>query len=526
MNPEIRQDRIDEVFAEAVELPADMRQSFLNSACNGDADIRAEIEKLLVAHDRAEQSTEFLASVSEDIPLFRGSREQGDPLLGEEIGPYQVKRRLGGGGFGDVYLARRTKEYRQTVAIKILRDRVHDLPRFELERQLMADLQHEHIARLLDGGTFDDGRPYIIMEYIDGQPITEYCDANRMTVRKRLALFRQVCDAIAYAHRHSIIHRDIKPGNILVTGQQAPFVKLLDFGIAKMLDVPLHQRLVRSRQSFSPLSPDASQPGETMSDSQTLAEDGEARTRHGSLGPMTPSYASPEQVIGQQIGTTTDVYSLGVVLYELFTGLRPYAFANHSWDEVRRVVCEEVPPRPSEVVLQHSPDRAAAKARDVSPTMLAAHRGTRPLGLSKSLQGDLDAIVLKALRKEPQKRYQTIEALREDLDRFERGYPVAARPVGRSERVVRWCRRNPWLGASIAMGLLLVTMLLVMGPGVAARERYLRSVETQKSAIAEEALRKARSAENEERRRAEMYRNTVTELQKELDSLGDSPDEL
>ncbi|HEX2474154.1 MAG TPA: serine/threonine-protein kinase, partial [Lacipirellulaceae bacterium] len=454
MTSEPKHERAEDILVQAAALPIDERAAFLDAVCAGDAELRADVERFLADQDGTENPTKSLTSphlVDEPAPT-----SVADPFVGQRVGPYEVKRRLGSGGFGAVYLGFRRDDYQQKVAIKVLRsdidvdERVR--ARFELERQLLADLQHDHIARLLYGGTLADGRPYIVMEYVKGLPITQYCDEKRLTVKERLALFAQVGAAVAYAHSYSVIHRDLKPGNILVTEEGS--VKLLDVGIAKMVD-PLSQRRM-----------------------VTMSEGGM---------PLTPEYASPEQVRGQGISTASDVYSLGVVLYELLTGRRPYEFERFTPAEVERVVCDEEPRRPSAVVLEPSRIRRGDSTIDVrSAETLAEPRGTDPQKLHKLLKGDLEQIILLSLRKEPQRRYQSVQAFLEDLDRYDRGQTVVARPVSSRERAARWVRRNPAISAlSAAAALALAAGTIVSSYfAIDAREKAAIALAREQDAVA------------------------------------------
>jgi serine/threonine-protein kinase len=447
MNPQDRYDQIDDLFDHAHELPPDQRAAFLIDACNGDSQLLSEVQKLLGAHERVEASTAFLATPCSAQRLFACDDQLRHPLLGQSVGPYEVKEWLGGGGFGDVYMAHRKDAYRQKVAVKVLRaDRDDDdriRARFELERQLQADFQHEHIVRLVFGGTLESGQPYIVMEYVQGEPITKYCDINRQPIAERLALFRQVCHAVAYAHRYGVIHRDIKPGNILVNEEGQ--AKLLDFGIAKILD--------------------AQGTGVTLTDGRM---------------PLTPEYASPEQFRGEGISTASDVYSLGVVLYELLTGRRPHELRQCTAAECERIVCQEEPRRPSTVVLEaHYIGRDISTADIHSADTLAEARAADPKKLSRLLKGDLDQIVLKTLRKEPADRYPTVETLIDDLDRFEQGRSVIAWPISRRKRAVRWVRRNKTVsGLTSAVAIALIGGSIV-STYFAVRERRQAELEVQ-----------------------------------------------
>ena len=319
-----------------------------------------------------------------------GSHDPSGSLEGQRLGPYRIVRKLGSGGMGDVYLAERAdEEYQQQVAIKMVRSGMFSRQvqgRLRMERQILATLQHPNIARLLDGGRTPDGTPYLVMEYIDGEPIDAYCDRRRLAPEERLALLRTVCAAVHYAHQNLIVHRDLKPNNILITPQGVP--KLLDFGIAKLLD---------TRQS-----------------AQTLT------VTHAEYRVMTPAHASPEQVRGDTITTASDIYVLGVLLYELLCGRRPFHLLGASLLEMERIICEQEAPTPSEMV---------ARTAHESPELLTdivACRSTTPTRLQKYLRGDLDNIVGMAMRKDPERRYSSAEQLAADLERHLSGKPVLA----------------------------------------------------------------------------------------------------
>jgi serine/threonine protein kinase len=313
MTPE-RWQQIRGVFDQASTLSVAERAEFLDRACTADADLRHEVESLLDSDHKA--GTRFLNTPA--INLVR--RPAGPPppsRVGRRVGAYNILEEIGHGGMGEVYRASRADgQYEKEVAIKLVRgghDTASVLERFRHERQILASLDHPNIARLLDGGTTDEGIPYLVMELIEGTPIDQYCDARKLNVSDRLRLFVQVCSAVQYAHQRLVIHRDIKPGNILVTREGVP--KLLDFGIAKIFDP-------------------------SVSSATTVA------------GPMTPEYASPEQIRGEPITTATDVYSLGVVLYQLLTGRSPYPGNTHVPHEFARAICEIEPERPSAVILR------------------------------------------------------------------------------------------------------------------------------------------------------------------------------
>jgi len=306
-----RWQQIREVFDRAVSLPSEERAAYLDTVCAQDSDLRHEVESLLFADDHA--GTGFLNSPAVNLTLPGPNRAAS--RAGSRIGAYNILEEIGCGGMGEVYRASRADgQYEKEVAIKVVRggyDTAAVLDRFRHERQILASLDHPNIARLLDGGTTEEGIPYLVMELIEGTPIDQYCTAQRLNVSERLRLFLEVCSAVQYAHQHLVIHRDIKPGNILVTKEGIP--KLLDFGIAKILDP-------------------ASGSESTIS------------------GPMTPEYASPEQIRNEPITTASDVYSLGVVLYQLVAGRSPYPTKARTAHEFARAICELEPERPSTMI--------------------------------------------------------------------------------------------------------------------------------------------------------------------------------
>lgn len=388
---DINRERVSELFVAALELRPGDRATFLDLECNGESPLRAEIESLLAAHDDAggflDHPAELLALADmgpELPPVF-------DSLEGTRLGPYQILSIVGQGGMGTVYRATRADaDYHQDVAIKLLHrdlDRGSTLQRFRVERQILASLDHPNIARLLDGGATPDGRPYFVLEYIDGETLSAYVEANQPSLRDRLELFRLICAAVQSAHQKLVVHRDLKPANILVTADGVP--KLLDFGIAKLLD------------------PDAS--GDRTATGMQL---------------MTPAYASPEQVRGEIISTASDIYSLGVVLFELLTGAKPLKLPTGDPLAVARIVCTEMP--------------------------------TKPSTLKPALAGDLDNIILKALAKEPERRFVSAAELSEDIRRYLNGRPIGARPDTLRYRTAKFVRRNP--GGITAVALILLTI--------------------------------------------------------------------
>ena len=343
----------------------------------------------------------------------------GAERLDLRIGPYRALKELGRGGMGRVYLAARADEqYQKRVAIKVIKadvDRDEVVSRFRRERQILASLDHPNISRFLDGGATEDGRPYFVMEYVEGKAIDQYCDRQRLSIPERLKLFRQLCSAVEYAHRNLIVHRDLKPGNVLVTAEGVP--KLLDFGIAKLVNPGLS---------------------------------GEGGTMTGLA--MTPEYASPEQARGEPVTTTSDVYSLGVLLYLLLTGHLPYRFKTRQTLDVLRAVSEDEPEKPSTAVGRTED----ARGQGLTAEEVSRIREVSPEQLRRRLSGDLDTILLMALRKEPSRRYPSVEALSEDLRMYMEGLPIKARKATFSYRSGKFLRRN-WAGVSgVAMVILLI----------------------------------------------------------------------
>jgi serine/threonine-protein kinase len=376
---------LDAILDQALDLPADERAAFLDEACRGRPELRAQVDHILAGADRENVLDRPIGELASSLLGEPEEAATARDLTGRRVGPYRIAREIGRGGMGAVYLAERDEaEFRQRVAIKLLRSTSspeHLLERFLGERRILARLEHPHIARLYDGSVTDDGEPYFVMEHVEGLPIDAYADERRLSVDARLELFDQVCDAVDYAHRHLVVHRDLKPSNILVTAEGQ--VKLLDFGIAKLL--------VDDDAASGPV------------------------TKTG-YAVLTPDYASPEQFSGQSVSTASDVYSLGVLLYELLTGARPYTFTSPSLVEIARTVIEEEPARPSTLFGSEATPEAAAC------------RGTTNEHLRRRLHGDLDTIVLMALRKEPERRYASVSQLREDLRRHHDNLPVRARP--------------------------------------------------------------------------------------------------
>ncbi|MEM1180964.1 MAG: serine/threonine-protein kinase, partial [Acidobacteriota bacterium] len=432
-------------FHRLLELPAGERAAALELACPEDAEMRRQVAAMLAADeglgqgDAAEVAIVRTLERLEDLVEPGARRAAPDPEAsgglggprGPEpselhFGPYRVLRTLGRGGMGTVYLAERADgQFRQRVAIKRIRAGLGDehlSRRMRQERQILATLEHPGIARLIDGGVAADGHPYFVMEYVEGLPLDAYCDRRRLPVRARVELFLHVCAAVHHAHQNLILHRDLKPANVLVTDEGSP--KLLDFGIAKLLDAE------------SPVT--------------------RAETAVG-LRLLTPQFASPEQVRGEVLGTASDVYSLGVVLHQLLTGELP-AGSSDVEGEWRRAVDEIRVTRPSEVALREVEGQGPNATMDER----AALRGERPERLARSLRGDLDTIVLTALRREPERRYASVEQLAEDLRRHLEQLPIRARPEGVGYRVGKFISRHRWLVATVS------TLLVTLVAGIVA----------------------------------------------------------
>lgn len=423
MTPE-RWQQIDALLEKVLACPVEDRPDLLESACSEDLELRREVESLL----GFAETRDFI-----DQPAFSVHDE--DPEVGRQIGPYQIRRLLGRGGMGAVYLALRQGDFEQQVTLKLIKrgmDSDEILFRFQNERQILADLDHPNIARLLDGGTDDDGRPYFAMEYIEGEPIDAYCDRRKLSIDQRLELFLQVCSAVLCAHQNLVVHRDLKPGNILVT-HDGP--KLLDFGIAKLL------------------GPEAAP---------------DARLTSVGRAPMTLEYASPEQVRGGAITTASDTYSLGVILYELLSGHSPYYFGDADSLECARRIREEEPGKPSTAV-RHREDVGTST---ITPESVSETREGSPRQLRRRLAGDLDSIVLKALRKEPRERYGSVEQLSEDIRRHLGRQPVLARKGTFSYRAGKFVRRNKLtLGVLLLIVVSGLTTTVWWRQAVAANER-------------------------------------------------------
>lgn len=402
MTPE-RWQQIEEIFQAALERPHSERPAFLVQMCKGDEELRGQVERLLQSDEEAGDFMASRAQVTVDVYETQMSDETAShrrtgQMIGRQIGAYRLEREIGRGGMGAVYLAVRADQaFQKRVAIKLIKrgmDTDFIVRRFRRERQIMASFDHPNIARLLDGGSTDDGLPYFVMEYIEGQAITRWCDDRQLTVKDRLKLFLQVCAAVQYAHQNQVIHRDLKPGNILVTEEGVP--KLLDFGIARILNPALA--------------------ADTMDPTLTA------------MRLMTPEYASPEQARGEPVSVNSDVYSLGVILYEMLTGHRPYRLRHYLSHEVARIVSEVEPDKPSIAVTRRE-EALAGDGRgniQLTPALVSGQRATTPEDLQRELTGGLDDIVMLALRKNQHERYATAADLANDISCWLQGQPLVA----------------------------------------------------------------------------------------------------
>jgi serine/threonine-protein kinase len=421
-------EQVRSLFDAALEVDTAERHAFVARACGADHTLRAEVESLLAALDRADDRWERPAG---DV-LATALRDEHEAPIGTRIGAYEVVRLLGMGGMGAVYEGiRADAQFHKRVALKFLRRGLEGdlaIRRFRYERQILASLSHKNIAALLDGGVTPAGQPYIVMEYVDGVPITRYAAAQRLSVPQRLQLLRQVCAAVQHAHQHLVVHRDLKPGNILVTADGT--VKLLDFGIA---------RLLREGEGPDQLPP-----------------------TQGGAHAFTPDYASPEQVRGLPVATASDLYALGVIASELVAGARPFRFEGQLFAEMQALICEAPAPAPSTLV-------TAAHAATVGPG------GTRVARLKRQLAGDVDAIVLQLLRKEPARRYASAEQLGEDLRRVLDGRPVLARRDALGYRAAKFLRRRR---VDVAAGIIAGTALV---GGALATARQARRAEVERA---------------------------------------------
>lgn len=433
MTPE-RWQQIKNLFDEVANQPTDKRSSYLEQACGGDEDLRLEVESLL-------ESEEVKVTIIDRDPHdFFGqllTDDLGETREGLVLGHYRLLEEIGRGGMAVVYKAvRADEEFRQEVAIKLIRQGMDNemmVSRFRQERQILANLDHPYIARLFDGGVTPEGLPYLVMELIDGEPIDAYCDRNNLSITDRLNIFRDVCDAVRYAHNNMVVHRDLKPSNILVTTEGVP--KLLDFGIAKLIEPgsSVGKESVPGVEGDQPKLVDRASPGASVEENLALTAVGDRV--------LTPDYASPEQVEGKPATAASDTYALGVLLYKLLAGRRPYVIENRTWAEIDRAILEQKPERPSTAITRSTASTRNSKLPSTAGE-ISRLRGSSPQKLRRNLRGDLDAIVLVALRKEPLHRYGSVEQLDEDVRRHLVGLPVSARDNTVAYLVDKFIRRH------------------------------------------------------------------------------------
>jgi serine/threonine-protein kinase len=457
MQPE-QWERVKEVFTTALDLPIAERTAFLEKSCGDDGVVRGEVESLLAAH---EEPKNVLEQHSYDLASQLHTDDK--KYLGKRFGAYRILREIGRGGMGSVFLAARADgEFEQQVALKIIRQSFADAElerHFRRERQILASLNHPHIAKLIDGGVSETGELFLAMEFIEGEPLIAFAEQHQLTIEDRLRLFLKICHAVSFAHQNLVIHRDLKPSNILVTQDGAP--KLLDFGLAKLAEQSAASSLV----------------------SQKGAEQTQTDFRA-----FTPAYASPEQILGKSVTTTSDVFSLGVILYELLTNKKPFQFEGKSLEEIIKTVSTVEASLPSKVVRSQEPE---------SP------------GRQRQLRGDLDNITLKALQKDPPRRYQSVAEFADDIARHLGRLPITARPNTLSYRASRFYQRNRIAVSATA----LVLVALIVGLGIALRQYNNARRENAKAAAVNAFLQKMLKAPNSQAGdTSKGYQTTVNEI--------------
>ena len=447
---------IEEIFQSALERPLPERHDFVIRACGDDAELRSEVESLLASDRDAE--TVLGSLVAGDLRNMVDAAALSE--AGLRLGPYRLVRELDSGGMGVVYLGVRSDDqYFQIVAVKLIRRGLETpelLQRFRAERQTLATLSHPNIGTILDGGETPDGRPFIVMEYVEGQPITLASEARSLSIRQRVELFRSVCSAVHYAHQKLVIHRDIKPSNVLVTPDGV--VKLIDFGVSKPV-----------QPESTPVNFPKTQEGQRL---------------------LTPDYASPEQLLGKELTTSTDIYSLGVLLFELLTGSRPYTLSDVSPATAERIVCQEQVRKPSSVP--------------------GLSKGTR-----RELRGDLDTIILMAMEKSPSRRYQSAQHLEEDLSRFLQGKPILARkptPIYRLGKFIE--RHKPAAAITAAFIVLLTALLLLHQRQHRAIDRQVEEVETLADSAISDLTEKLGQSPTSTEQQASLFQSALNYLER------------
>lgn len=516
-------EKVKEILQKALTLPLNERSSFLENADLTEA-VRAEVESLLAFEEEAGNLMD-LPAIEFSKHFFADETDYTNSAIGQNVGHYRIVRELGYGGMGAVYLAERTDgKFEQKIALKLLKREMNTREirrRFEQERNILASLEHPNIARLLDAGTTDDQIPFIAMEYIEGLPISEYCESQSLSLEARLDLFQTVCQAVNFAHRNLIVHRDLKPSNIFVTKDGVP--KLLDFGISKILSGEFDN-----------------------ANTATVTK----------LGAMTPAYASPEQLQNKSVTTATDIYSLGVILYELLSGHRPFEEKENDFKKIYKAVLEIEPPLPSLLVetlsktisdeigtqtklkdkslfnIEKSVDYSKQKTESNESRQTVA----KPIPVnSQNLRGDLDNIVLKSLRKEPERRYLSAENFAEDIKRYLKGLPVTARPNTFSYRAEKFFKRN----RATAIAAIFVIIAIAAGiiatlwqSRIARAERDRAELETAKSKKINEYMQNVLNfsnahwnSSNPQRKRDAKISEALDEALKNIDTdLADQPE--
>ena len=446
--------KFKEIFQDALDLPIEARLDFVRSKTAGDEELFDKVKNLLASYDEAD---DFIENPTHSVSHFINDAPK-TSIIGQNLGAYKIESEIGRGGMGAVYLASRAdKEFEKKVAVKLIKrglDTDEIIKRFRNERQILAGLDHPNIARLVDGGATIDGLPFLVMDYVEGEPLTNYCERNDLSIDDCLKLFLKICSAVRYAHQNLIIHRDLKPSNVLVTTDGTP--KLLDFGIAKLV----------------------------------AAEAGDETSPNTMTRVMTPEYASPEQIQGRPITTSTDVYSLGVMLYELLTGERPYRLKNKNADEISKLITDSEPLKPSSV-LSGKWKVESGKSDSVNPKSKIQN--------PKSLKGDLDNIVLMAMRKEPERRYVSVEQFAGDIQRYLDGLPVLAQENTFSYRATKFIGRNK---GSVAAGIGVAASLIA---GIISTSRQSRIAKRERDFAAEQSriAEKERDTARREARKAE-----------------------
>ncbi len=452
-------ERVKEVFASALELPVARRATFLAEACSSDEALRGEVESLLAAHEEPENVLE-----QHTYDLASQLRTDGKKYLGRRFGSYSILREIGRGGMGAVFLAERADgEFQQQVALKIIRQTFADgelEKHFRRERQILASLNHPNIAKLIDGGVSDSGELFLAMEFIEGEPLVVFAEHQQLTIEDRLRLFLKICQAVSFAHQNLVIHRDLKPSNILVTEGGDP--KLLDFGLAKLSESPADSPLIAA-------------PG--VDSTQTV------------FRAFTPAYASPEQILGKSVTTASDVFSLGVILYELLTNEKPFHFEGKSLDEIIRTVTTGKPSLPSRVVHTREPEGP---------------------GRRRQLRGDLDNITLKALQKDLPRRYQSVAELANDIERHLEHLPITARPNTVSYRASRFYQRNRVAVSATAF----IILALIAGLAIALWQYRNAQRENAKAEVVNDFLKKMLMTANpgSELSGKKGYQTTITDI--------------